>query len=202
MESAAGARRGCGGAAAGHRAFTGLSCDGRSRHGDAAALRVLRSHALLRSSRQHTGFPAVVRGAGGRVERDARRCGASPAMCCVGSCCASHVPAGAGVTVNLLRASCAANKQELMDLRKDPPSNCSAGPIGDDLFQWQATIMGPAESPYSGGVYFLNIHYPADYPFKVRHAYPVRMVAGLVVSAGSRRAGTAHSAKHSHARGR
>jgi len=57
--------------------------------------------------------------------------------------------------------------KELRDIQIDPPNNIVAAPVNDDdLFLWQAVIVGDKGTLYEGGVFHLSVVFPPDYPFK------------------------------------
>mmetsp|Transcript_1787 Transcript_1787/g.3874 ORF Transcript_1787/g.3874 Transcript_1787/m.3874 type:complete len:149 (-) Transcript_1787:83-529(-) len=60
--------------------------------------------------------------------------------------------------------------KELESVRAHTVDAYSAVPVNDDdMFNWVATIQGPKDSPYEGGIFYLSILLPADYPFKPPH---------------------------------
>jgi ubiquitin-conjugating enzyme E2 A len=56
---------------------------------------------------------------------------------------------------------------DLKQLQTDPPGGVSASPLSDDnIFVWAATIFGPDETPWEGGVFSLRMTFPETYPDK------------------------------------
>ena len=43
---------------------------------------------------------------------------------------------------------------------------CSVGVEGSNLFEWEAVIEGPLESPYEGGCFRLRIQFGEEYPLQ------------------------------------
>lgn len=64
-------------------------------------------------------------------------------------------------------SSAARLNRELIQLKKNDIPNISGGLKNDsNLYEWEAVIIGPTDTPYEGGIFKLNISMPTDYPFK------------------------------------
>ena len=60
-------------------------------------------------------------------------------------------------------------KQEFKELNSDPISNIGVTiglPNEDNIFEWQCSLLGPKDTSYSGGLFFLRVNFPEDYPEK------------------------------------
>lgn len=67
--------------------------------------------------------------------------------------------------------------KELKDMNKLAPPGVTAGPIDNkNMYEWKGMIVGPSDTPYNGGMFFLEIKFPVRYPFnppKVRFTTPI-----------------------------
>ena len=60
-------------------------------------------------------------------------------------------------------------KEEYTELNNNPNANIGASvglPDEDNIFEWQCSLMGPKDTSYNGGVFFLSIKFPDEYPNK------------------------------------
>ncbi|KAH7107017.1 ubiquitin-conjugating enzyme/RWD-like protein [Auriculariales sp. MPI-PUGE-AT-0066] len=57
--------------------------------------------------------------------------------------------------------------KELADIQRTPEDlgSITLGPVGSNLFEWEATLPGPEGSPYEGGRFVVRLSLPPDYPF-------------------------------------
>jgi len=56
---------------------------------------------------------------------------------------------------------------DLREMQKDAPEGASAAPMNEDnIFVWTATIFGPADTPWEGGIFSLRMTFCDQYPDK------------------------------------
>jgi ubiquitin-protein ligase len=80
-----------------------------------------------------------------------------------------------GEQVNHLRARRLRN--DIRSIAQEGSSGIDALPLDPQETHWQASIIGPANSPYEGGKFFLYIRFPFNYPMSPPH---VRFLTKIV----------------------
>ena len=79
----------------------------------------------------------------------------------------ANAPASTGATSGPTRAALNRLMSDLKEMQATPPEGCSAAPLNEtNLFLWNASIIGPDDSPWEGGIYSLRLQFPESYPSK------------------------------------
>ena len=78
-------------------------------------------------------------------------------------------------------------KNEFNKLQNDPilSLGCTVGlneKFKNDIFHWKITLIGPIDTPYAGGMFFLTADFPEDYPKKKPEVRFVNKIYHLNVS--------------------
>ena len=58
-------------------------------------------------------------------------------------------------------------KMELKDFQNNPVMNIALTvglPNPNNIYEWRCTMSGPPDTPYFGGLFYLKIIFPKDYP--------------------------------------
>ncbi|BDA45069.1 Ubiquitin-conjugating enzyme E2 2 [Coccomyxa sp. Obi] len=64
-------------------------------------------------------------------------------------------------------AACLRLLSDLKAITQEPPEGCSASPTSEEnLFVWTATVFGPDETIWEGGIFCLRITFNENYPEK------------------------------------
>ena len=57
-------------------------------------------------------------------------------------------------------------KKEFDNLQNNPITSLgvTVGMVNNNVFKWKISMIGPQDTPYAGGVFFLEANFPENYP--------------------------------------
>ena len=55
-------------------------------------------------------------------------------------------------------------QRDLMKLQQDAQDQFSASPEDDDIMKWTGVVLGPADTPWEGGIFNLSLEFTEEYP--------------------------------------
>lgn len=82
---------------------------------------------------------------------------------------------------------------DLKSVKQEPPEGVSASPLQDEnLYVWGATIVGPDDTSWEGGIYSMRLMFTEQYPDKPpRVRFTSEMVRGAPLATRRGGGGTA-----------